>query len=402
MTTQAKQPSFDAPASEWLVYADALQEAHDPRGELIVLNHAVEAGKTSAAERDAYVAKNVDALIGKGVNAESYRFGWKHGLIETAEILVEDPAAADGAIDALFAAPSATHLRSVSLVGVSKNKATVDLTGATAKLAAVLPATCKTVGFIDERAAKATLLSSRDFDPDPNLVRFGDLNPFFTNANVESVTISAADSEQLNLGAISAPKLKSFTLNSLRYGVDPYNDTEVALSNSLASSSWPSLESFELRLTETWMANIVDDADAYVSHYAGEENFEDRMDEAEDEGDNEGVNWSQLRALLESLKKTQLKRLALTSVDSASSLLDLIAEVGLPPTLEVLDLSDGSVDNAAWFVNNKKLFAPLKRLVLERTSMTDDDAKDLTALGIEIRHSHSSNGARYRYIVGSE
>ncbi len=397
---QAKQPSLDAPSSEWLVYADALQEARDPRGELIVLNHAVESGKTPAADRDAYVAKHAEALLGKGANAESYRLGWKHCFIDSADVLLHPEDAADKVIDTLFSSPAAANIRSVSLVGVPKGETRVDLSKAMEVLASKLPKTCKSVAFVDDRAAKTTMLASRDFDPDQNLVQLGDLAPFFANPNIESIELTVADSEQVGLGNINAPNLKSFTLSSLRYGVDPYNDETVSLTNTLANATWPRLESLAVRLTETWMANVIEDSDAYVSHYAGNEDWEDRMDEAED-GENEGVNWRQLRGLFDSLKKTPLKRLALTSFDSASTLLDCIEQAGLPPKLEELDLSDSSLSDAEWFTKNKELIAPLKRLVLERTTMSDEDAKKLATLGPEIKHS-SGHGARYRYVVGSE
>jgi hypothetical protein len=404
MALTAQQPSFEAPASEWLVWADALQEARDPRGELIVLNHAVEAGTTSPEERDTYVTRHVEALVGKGIDAKSYRFGWHHGLLVSAAILGEDAATAVGAIEALFASPGAKGLRSASLVGVAKGTTPIDLGGATEAFARLLPSTCKTIALVDDRAAKTTMLSSRDFTPGPNLVQFGDVHVFFANPNVESVSITVADAEQLGLTAIAAPHLASFTLSSLRYGLNPYEDENAPLSEALGSASWPKLESLEVRLTEEFNANVVDDSGAYVEHYAGNDDWAERFDDDEGDalGDNEGASWEQLRALLVGLKKTPLKRLALTSVDSASSLLDLIADVGLPATLEELDLSDGSINDASWFTKNRTLLAPLKRLVLERTSMTDEDAKSLAGIGPEVRHSHAANGARFRYIVGSE
>jgi hypothetical protein len=54
-------------------------------------------------------------------------------------------------------------------------------------------------------------------------------------------------------------------------------------------------------------------------------------------------------------------------------------------------------------VTHEELFSSLKRLVLERTTLPEDQAKRLHALGCEVRWSkRDGDGARYRYIVGSE
>ena len=57
-------PKLEDSQDSWLVYADALQSAGDPRGELIMLNQAVEAG-ASAAARDAFLDRHADAIFGE-------------------------------------------------------------------------------------------------------------------------------------------------------------------------------------------------------------------------------------------------------------------------------------------------------------------------------------------------
>jgi uncharacterized protein (TIGR02996 family) len=49
-----QRPDFDA----WLVYADALQVAGDPRGELISLVHGA-----AAAARDVYLHEHAETLL---------------------------------------------------------------------------------------------------------------------------------------------------------------------------------------------------------------------------------------------------------------------------------------------------------------------------------------------------
>ncbi|MDF2695708.1 MAG: hypothetical protein K0S65_4091 [Labilithrix sp.] len=392
--TQPIPPSLDAPTADWLVYADALQEARDPRGELIVLNEAASGG-ASVTERDAFVNQNAEALLGgAGARIDAYRLKWRFCFVESAEVVVRTGDDAKQLVADLLASPAAAHVREIALVGVQP----IDLTGAMELLAAKLPASCRSVAFIDERASKTTRLVSRDFDPDANLVTLGSLEPFWNLPQLERVHASVADGQAIELGTVNAPNLRSFVFHSLRYA-GSYGDPS-PVTAPLAGAVWPKLESFELRLPETWVANVPDDADAYVPVYSGNDEWEDRMDEAED-GENEGVNWQELDPLLRQLAKSPLKRLALTSFDSADSLLGMLAAAGLPATLEELDLSDSSVASADWFLANKALLAPLKRLVLERTSLSDDDAKKLAGLGPEIVHS-SGGGARYRFVVGCE
>jgi hypothetical protein len=396
--TQPHPPSLDAPTADWLVYADALQEARDPRGELIVLNQAVDGG-VSVEARDAFVTKNAQALLGgAGARIDAYRLKWRFCFVETAEVVVRSGDDGKQLVEDLLASPASAHVREIALVGVMGGNAPIDLTGAMAVLAAKLPASCRSVAFIDDRAAKTTLLVSRDFDPDANRVTLGSLEPFWSLPGLERIHISVADGQEVELGAINAPNLRSFVFHCLRYA-GTYGDAS-PITGAFAGADWPKLETFEVRLAETWVANIPADENAYVEKYSGDEDWEDRMDEAE-EGENEGVNWNELDPVLATLAKSPLKRLALTSFDSSQSLLDTLASRGLPPTLEELDLSDSSVSEADWFVANKALFAPLKRLVLERTSLSDDDAKKLASLGPEIVHS-SGGGARYRYLVGCE
>lgn len=397
MTAHLTQPSIHAPSSEWLVYADALQEARDPRGELIVLNHAADEGK-SIAERDAFVTGNAEALLGEaGSRIDAYRLRWRFCFVDSAEVVVRPNDDGSKLVADLLASPAAAHLRELAVVGVMGEQP-VELTPAMVAVAQKLPTSCTTLRFIDDRASKTTLLASRDFEPEQNGVLLDTLEPFWKIPTLERLHVSVTDAHQIELGKIEAPSLRSFVFHNLRFA-DTIGDAR-GMIGKLASAAWPNLEELEIRLPETWVANVPDDTGAYVECYAGNDDWEDRMDEAE-EGENEGVDWSDLRPLLEALKKSRLKRLALTSFDSWQSLLDTIAAAGLPPALEELDLSDSSIGDVEWFLGNEPLLAPLKRLVLERTSITDEDAKRLASLGPAIVHSNGT-GARYRYLVGCE
>lgn len=380
------------------MYADALQEANDPRGELIVLNQAVAKGM-STADRDAYVEKHRASLFGPAADLFGlFRVDWVGCVADKVAIRIPPSETPARVMSAFLDSPLASGVREIELVGQGSKHASVDLTAAVGLLIEKWPASATSLALVDERASQTTMLASRDYDPDENLVTFGSLAGLW-KLPLETLRIEVADAHQLDLGTIDAPKLRSFTFRNLRW-VSAFGDPP-GLNETFATASWPELRSFELRLTEEFGANIIADEDAYVPRYHDHEDYQDRYDEA-DEGENyEGANWEQLRPVLDNLVKTPLERLALTSFDSASSLLATLAAAGLPPKLAELELSHSSVSDAAWFLENAARFHGIKRLVLEKVSMTDDEAKRLATLGPEIVHSHGS-GATYRYVVGSE
>lgn len=397
--TRIAQPSHDAPASEWTVYADALQEANDPRGELIALNLAVASGM-SPADRDAHVAKHRDALFGPAAaHFDNLRIRWVGCIADEVDVRILPGSDAAAVMTAVLAAPVVQGTRAVSVVGVSENRGAVNAAPAIGALIEGWPEHARSLSLIDERAGQTTMLASRDYEPPENLVTFGDLGGIW-KLPLEAVRFVVADAHQLQLGTIAAPQLRSFSLHCLRYGTS--YDGDAALSAVLAGASWPALRSFELHLPEEYVANIIADEHAYIPYYFGDEDYEDRMDEAEDEGENvEGTNWAQLRGLFDNLAKLPVERIALGSFDSASSLLETLQAAGLPKTLVELDLSESSVRSPDWFVANKAMFHGVKRLVLRNVPMSEDDAKQLADLGPVLEHSDGA-GAKYRYVVGSE
>lgn len=407
MTTEMPQPAIDAPADDWLVYADTLQQAGDPRGELIVLHHAVEKGRP-AAQRDAFITEHVESLLGQAArHIAAYRITWRWCLIEAVDITVS-PANDEDAknmVQALLAAPAAGSLQSLTLTGaVSNAEETVDLSATISAMSLDWPSSCKSLRLIDQRAARCTRLVSRDWQPEENLVSFGDLGPILALPALESLHITTADPHQLHFGldTIQAPNLRHFTLHGLRYGED-HGDHPSNLSETLAEATWPHLESFDLRIPETWVAGYVDDSNAYHTPYGDMDMDLDYHDEL-DEGDNNGIDWSsELGPLLSSLKPLPLRRLALTSFDSADSLLRALVTYGLAETLEELDLSCSSLSSAEvpTMLEHSELFRALKLLDVRQTAISKSNAGRLTGLGPEVKHSTGS-GARYRYIVGME
>jgi hypothetical protein len=374
---------LDAPAADWMVYGDALQDAGDPRGELIALADKPEA-------RDTYVVANWDRLVGPEIPGKEITIAWRYSVPERVTLRpTEDVHSGVGSLAKLLASRIAPELRGIELRGPG----TTNFERAMDMLAKQLPPKCTRFWFVDERATHSEMLVSRDFDPDENLVKFGSFDPFWARA--EEVAIDCADVGQLALGSLSSPALRSFALRGLRMA--DYEDIgDVA--ETLNELDFPACESFELRCAETWFANIPAERKPYVAVYSED----DRADEADD-GDCEGVDWSGLGGMLHALTKAPLRRLALTSFTSAQTMLDALAGVGLAPALRELDLSDSMLgdDNVAWLIEHRALFAKLERLVLRNTPLTPRAVKTLAALGPTIVHTPGL-GATYRYVVGAE
>lgn len=404
MTTPS-QPDINTPEDQWLVYADALQEAGDPRGELIALNKKV-AGGADPAERDAFVREHAAALLGgAAAHVGSYELGWRGAtsVLERATVRVgpgDDPAVLVGA---LLDTAAAAGLAAITLMGVAASDGDrIDLAPGVARLVAGLPEGCTAVSLVDERAGRSQSLISRDYDPMENLVQLGSLTELCALPRLERLRIVTADPYQTDFRDLEAPGLRSFALHGLRFALA--YDAPSELATQIAGVKWPKLEELELTLAETWTASVPSEDGCYVSAYADMEDADYLEEYGEDDGWNEGVPWTQeLAGILGNLKQTPLRRLALTSFDSAAQLLEALVEHGLPETLEELDLSDSSLagEHVQHFLEHQETYGGLKRLVLEGTLITEAEAAALAALGPEIRHSEGG-GARYRYLVGME
>ena len=392
-----QRPDLDAPASEWLVYGDALQVANDPRGELISLVHGAD-----EKARDAYVHKHAEALLGPAAKAYrqgAYRLTWKHCFVDTAEVITN--AESNGAhwVKVILESPASTELRELALRARQG-----DVSEAITAIATVpWPERLSSLAIIDDRASRSLMQISTEFGIDENLVKFGSLGALWKLPQLAHLRLELADVQYVDFGEIDGSHLESLVIRSLRWA-DGWNGDAADLSTALGETAWPKLQELELRLCETFAANIPGEREAYNPTYTEDmERVADRLDEG-DLGDNDGVSWDEIEPLLENLVKSPLRRLALTSFDSCDELLAVLLRTGLPPTLKVLDLSDSSLDrrHVEWMRENAKLFTPLTELVLERTAIEEADAKLLQGLGPAIRWSHGETAPTYRYIVGSE
>jgi uncharacterized protein (TIGR02996 family) len=394
-----QRPDLDAPSAEWLVYADWLQQTNDPRGELISLVH-------HGADPDNFVHKHADALLGPAAKAYrqgAYRITWRNGFVDRVEVRVtaDTSAGAGHWTKVLLQSPAAAELHELAIVGVTDNRKACDLSRAIGVLADTpLPASCTSIAIVDERATRARMQVAREYGTDENLVRFTTLEPIW-QAPVEHVRLELADAHDVGFGAVDGRRLRSLALRCLRF----HHGADSAIATALRAATWDRLEDLELRLAETFSANIPLETDPYVAVYSDDPDDEHhRYAEEAERGDSIGVDYTMLEPLFARLLRAPLRRLALTSVASMDRLLATLARTGLPPTLRVLDLSDSAFSrtDVELLRAAAKLLAPLAELVLERTSIEPAWLSDLQGLGPAIRHSFTAHAPTYRYVVGME
>jgi uncharacterized protein (TIGR02996 family) len=394
-----QRPDPAAPSADWLVYADWLQQANDPRGELISLVH-------HGADPDKFVHKHAEALLGPAAKAyrqNAYRIAWRHCFADRVEVRVTcDTAQGAGHwTKVILESPAAEHLRELAIVGVTDDRKPCDLSPAIGILKDTpLPDTCTSIAIIDDRATRSRTQIAREYGTDENLVHITTLEPIW-KPPIEHVRLELADAHSIAFGAIDGRRLRSLTLRCLRF--QHGDDSNIAA--SLRGVAWDRLEELELRLAETFSSNIPLERDPYVAVYSDDpEDEHHRYAEEADDGDSLGLNFGELEPMFAKLVRAPLRRLALTSTASPDDLIAMLARTGLPPTLRVLDLSDSAFTrrHVQLLRKHAKLLAPLTELVLERTSIEPAWLSELQGLGPTIRHSYSESAPTYRYVVGME
>lgn len=392
-----ERPQLEAPASEWLVYGDSLQESGDPRGQLVALSHGVDEGKTAEQVRDAYVREHGVALLGGAKQfLDSYVLEWRFCELVAAEVQIKPETDSKAVVLALLDAPVATQLSQLSLVAHAEPNRPIDLGGV---MQLIEDRDCiRGLSLIDERARKARMLVSRDFEPGTNLVTFGTFDKLWPR--LKRLKLVVADAAQVHLGTIDAPELRTFSLHDLRYG-DGWGGEANPLSAVFAEAKWPQLAELDLELTETWMANVPAEVDPYVPVYSAED-YEGHDDF--DDGDIDAVNWQELAGVFANVKNCPLRRLALTSFVGGRTLIPTLAAAGLAPTLVELDLSHSELDDDDVDVmfQHEAMFKQVKRMVLDGTRVTPKGLERLRGLGMEVVKDESEAGAKHRFVVGQE
>ncbi|MFT3712183.1 MAG: hypothetical protein QM817_31450 [Archangium sp.] len=400
-----RAPPSDAPASEWLVYADALQQQGDLLGEFIMLVNAGDETK-----QNEWLIQHGSAFLGPellGKVGANVKLDWRWGFIDRATVRATRAETLVDVVKLVLDNPRSERLQTLSVVAVPMAPGIIELDDLITNLASSSPPALE---LIDGRAEQVTLLTSRDFDPANNLVDFGALTPLWKS--LRSLKLVTADVRQLTLGAINAPLLESFTLQGLRLAGQNFGDVEPCEAcDMLGQATLPKLKHFELRLNEEWTVNHVDDTDSYIT-------FDSFPEDEGDTGYSEGANWpNEFGSALRNLVKSPLETLTLTNFASTTSLLELLAQTGLPPTLRVLNLSQSSLSSTdvPWFTKNASLLSKLDQLIVRETGFSDDDVKTLKTLVKNVEHSRADPQLRYdgeestnaplpkyRYTVGME
>jgi hypothetical protein len=383
MIAQMTEPPLDAPHEDWLVWADAMQEIGDPRGELIALGHPL-----------AFVKAHAERLLGRTLGRHVRKGDivvtrWRHCYADEIELRVTDDREGPQLVVDALGAPCAQTLRGIGIAGVTSSTGPVVSLGRTLGWLreSTLPPSLVALALVDDRAREVDHLVSRHRAPGPNLVEFGPLHEVWRAfAQIERLTMVVADPGQVQFARIQLPKLRSFTLDTLCW--------VQGLGDLLARAQWPMLRTLELRCCDGWLDNQPSDARAYRTVYT-----HDRVPGAVG-GTRFETPWElELQPLFEALAKHSLERLALTSFDDGAGILAALRHVSC--AVEELALDDSAFDtHHVERLLQLPMMAALQRLSLERVKLAT--ARGLRGRGLDVVHSCRPTAPTYRYVVGME
>lgn len=232
------RPKLEDPKDNWLVYADALQNVGDPRGELIVLNQAIEDGATSS-DRDAHLERHAEAIYGSlAPHRGKLEIAWKWCVPLTLSLKIGPKDEPGKLIAALLGSPLAAQMQSLRVIAQTPSASDkVELGPGLALLSEGLPPSCTGLELIDERAQRSRILVSSDYSPHDNLVEFGKLDAVWKIPHLRRLHVITADMEQVELGKIDAPELEDFAFLGLRWS-QPYGGAS-RMAQTLAAARWP-------------------------------------------------------------------------------------------------------------------------------------------------------------------
>lgn len=394
-------PKLDATHEDWQVYADALQNAGDPRGEfysLMIAGHAAAGG--SSAKLHTHINEHEAAIFGDfAPYRSSVKIEWSYCAPACVSVEVKPQHKVENLFRTLLGSPLGRTMHALRVIGQSPKYERVNLAPGLKLLGEGLSSTCTDIELIDERAKASRMMVSADYSPDTNLIDFGSLSSVWAVPHLERLHLHVADTEQITLGTIKGAALRDFGLFGLRWG-DPYGRAS-SMSEAMAQADWPKLERLSLRIPETYTYSWPEQYAAYVPVDRYEEDNYDY--DYDDDGYREDMNWSQeFAGLFTSLaERTKIVHLSLTSFASSRNLLTALRDHGLPPSLRSLDLSASDLDDedAEWIGENTELFAQLDQFDLSETQISSTE--HLAGLDCEVLHSRGS-GARYQFSVGME
>lgn len=348
------EPPLDAPDEDWSVWADAMQQRGDPRGELLALGHPLP-----------YVRAHADALFGrtlaKHVRDDHLRITkWRRYWPDEIELRIDAAAWGPQLVVDVASGERMQHVRGVTIAGVPSGDAPISLRQTLGWFReSRLAGRITSLALVDDSARSQTILHSPTLEPATNAVHFGPLAEIWLACpQLEHFEMVVADPAQIQFHVIRLPSLRTFRLSALAW--------VEGLAEMLANARWPQLRSFETR--------VVDSFDrATTALLTAPPN---------------------LAPLLAQLRHLPVERLALTSFLSfdPTTLLE-----DLPPSLAELDLSDSSFDerHAPQFAAHPRI-RQLRRLVLRDVWLRSTEM----FAGMDVVHSHLASAPKYRHVVG--
>jgi uncharacterized protein (TIGR02996 family) len=290
---------------DWLVYADALASAGDPRGELITIGVALARAEGDPsqlrAREDALLQANAEAWFGKFVSDDDWRecFGWTltTGFWGRIRLWVDHDHAGTDIPKALAHAlghPSARFLRELVL-GLTSTDGDADYEGCIRALISHGPLP----------SLRSMIIG--DFDRDQSeisWVQVGNVGPLWPLLpNLERLTLKGAG---IRLGNPKSTTLRTLVIHS--------GGLPQAAGQSLGRAELPALEHLEV-----WFG---------TTDYGG------------------SCSAAEARGILQNKSLARLRSLALANADFADEIAAEVAQAQLWPTLERLDLSMGTMSDA--------------------------------------------------------
>ena len=347
-----------------LVYADWLQHRDHPRGQLIVVQHAL-ATRPHDAElraREAELFEEIELLGGLAGFVRTFEFNepgialeWRHGFIRRARIDgFHDRGDSEHLLWELLRHPSARVLRELEIgchhPGDQDNRLVVDMVlraGPTPPLRRLV------VGDFDESAYDGIDISRA---PIGDLTGLGARYPLLD-------TVELKGNYDVELGELDLPRARRFALRTSTM----QNRTLAAI----AAAPWPALEDLEL-----WFGDREDGYGAECGEHS-------------------------IAALL-ARSFPKLRTLRLMNADFTDEVVPVVAKSPLAAQLETLDFTLGTLSDAGARVlaQQRAAFPQLARLAVYDCALTADGLAVLRDAGFPVDEtpssSHEAQSAEWR------
>jgi uncharacterized protein (TIGR02996 family) len=283
----------------YVVYADALLERGDPRGELIALFAKDPGALRLRAEFQSWLANYTELLAGPlAARLPHLQATWRLGFLESIRVAFDyirdrEDFSAASLLAAAFHHPSTRFLRGLAVGSPGRHRTGYEDVLAT--IAAVGPDALRTLSI-------GELDAHNDWVPDPELGDASDL--WLALPYLDDVTFEGS---ALTLGVMHAPTLRRLTIRTRRFPMEPLR--------AIVRAALPNLEQLEI-----WI---------------GDTNFD------------AGTTREDLERLLLRGVYPRLVHLALCNASIADEICALVIRSPTAHGLRVLDLSNGTLGDAS-------------------------------------------------------